>query len=180
MSGTSTSTCRETSATQAATVKIRASGVRRLFDAGRRSVAALGPLDLEITDGEFVCLVGPSGCGKSTFLRIVGGLLNPSEGEVSLLARDPRRATAMVFQEYSIFPWKTVESNIRFPHNFVTVYDIRSGAKLHRWPAPLRGYVSYLALDISGLNASLVGLEDVLVFNAWNISVPPSRWPAKR
>jgi NitT/TauT family transport system ATP-binding protein len=88
--------------------------VRRLFDAGRRSVAALGPLDLEITDGEFVCLVGPSGCGKSTFLRIVGGLLNPSEGEVSLLARDPRRATAMVFQEYSIFPWKTVESNIRF------------------------------------------------------------------
>src|SRR5579871_2959590 len=68
------------SPTMFATHKIRASGIERLFDSGRRSVAALGPLDLVIDEGEFVCLVGPSGCGKSTFLRIVGGLLNPSRG----------------------------------------------------------------------------------------------------
>ena len=93
--------------------KISARDVTRLFDAGRRSVAALGPLDLDIADGEFACLVGPSGCGKSTFLRIVGGLLNPSAGEVTVTARSAQ-ATAMVFQDYSIFPWKTVEQNIRF------------------------------------------------------------------
>jgi NitT/TauT family transport system ATP-binding protein len=88
--------------------------VERLFESGRHSVAALGPLDLDIREGEFVCLVGPSGCGKSTFLRIVGGLLNPSKGTVDVYTRNRRQATAMVFQEYSIFPWKTVEQNIRF------------------------------------------------------------------
>jgi NitT/TauT family transport system ATP-binding protein len=100
--------------TTSVAVKIRATAVERLFDSGRRSVAALGPLDLEIAEGDFVCLVGPSGCGKSTFLRIAGGLLNPSKGEVTVFTRGSRQATAMVFQDYSIFPWKTVEENIRF------------------------------------------------------------------
>jgi NitT/TauT family transport system ATP-binding protein len=97
----------------AAAVKIRATGVERLFDSGRHSLAALGPVDLDIHEGEFVCLVGPSGCGKSTLLRIIGGLLAPSKGEIGISTRS-RQATAMVFQEYSIFPWKTVEANIRF------------------------------------------------------------------
>ena len=77
-------------------------------------VHALGPVDLDIADGEFVCLVGPSGCGKSTLLRMVSGLDRPSSGVVELLSRDPRRATATVFQDYSIYPWKTVLANVRF------------------------------------------------------------------
>jgi ABC-type nitrate/sulfonate/bicarbonate transport system ATPase subunit len=60
--------------------KVVASGVGRSFAGRHGDLAALGPLDLEIAEGEFVALVGPSGCGKTTFLRIVGGLLNPTEG----------------------------------------------------------------------------------------------------
>jgi NitT/TauT family transport system ATP-binding protein len=90
-------------------------GVTRVFYDGRRRVPALGPLDLTIEDGSFVCIVGPSGCGKSTLLRIVAGLIRPSAGEVLIRRRDPNHfLAAMVFQDHSVFPWKTVRQNVRF------------------------------------------------------------------
>jgi NitT/TauT family transport system ATP-binding protein len=78
---------------------------------------ALKDLNLEINDKEFVCVIGPSGCGKTTLLRIIAGLENPSSGEVTLDGEkitkpDPKRG--MVFQEYSLFPWRTVIRNITF------------------------------------------------------------------
>ena len=80
-------------------------------------VHAIRDFNLEIEDGEFICLVGPSGCGKSTFLRIVAGLVPPSSGEVRIV-RGPGGAgkplNNIVFQEYAIFPWKTVRQNIAF------------------------------------------------------------------
>jgi NitT/TauT family transport system ATP-binding protein len=95
--------------------KVVASGVGRSFAGRDGDLAALGPLDLEVAEGEFVALVGPSGCGKTTFLRIVGGLLNPTEGWVELAPRSPTQApVAMVFQDYGIYPWKTVLANVRF------------------------------------------------------------------
>ncbi len=87
--------------------KIRANSVERYFGAKNNRVHALGPLDLEIGHGEFVCIVGPSGCGKSTFLRMVAGLINPSAGTVEIAAQS-EHPTAMVFQDYSIYPWKKV------------------------------------------------------------------------
>lgn len=94
--------------------KISARGVERTFGGDDDEIRALGPFDLDIADGEFVCIVGPSGCGKSTFLRIVAGLIRPSAGTVEIRTRSPRNPTAMVFQEYSIYPWKTVLDNVRF------------------------------------------------------------------
>jgi len=88
--------------------------VTRRFVRKNTEVDALGPLDLDIADGEFVCIVGPSGCGKSTFLRILAGLVDPSSGEVQVRTDRPRHATAMVFQDYSIYPWKRVLDNVRF------------------------------------------------------------------
>ncbi len=96
--------------------KIEARAVEKVFSADSEDeVQALGPLDLKVQDGEFVCLVGPSGCGKSTFLRIVAGLLNPTAGRVDIRI-NPKNPTpiSMVFQDYGIYPWKTVEGNIRF------------------------------------------------------------------
>ena len=75
-------------------------------------VRALEGVDLDIADGEFVCLVGPSGCGKSTLLRMMAGLHRPSSGTVELNTAGTGHAVSMVFQNYSIFPWKTVEQNI--------------------------------------------------------------------
>jgi NitT/TauT family transport system ATP-binding protein len=76
-------------------------------------VDALGPLDLTVADGEFVCLVGPSGCGKSTFLRVVNGLIPPTAGTLDLLLDEGKAATSMVFQDYGVLPWKTVLANVR-------------------------------------------------------------------
>ncbi len=96
-------------------VRISARGVERVFGVGRVAVHALGPLDIDVRDGEFLCLVGPSGCGKSTLLRILAGLEPPSAGVVRILTDDGGPPDlAMVFQDYGIFPWKTVEANVRF------------------------------------------------------------------
>jgi NitT/TauT family transport system ATP-binding protein len=94
--------------------KISACAVERWFGSGGTRLRALGPFDLDVADGEFVSIVGPSGCGKSTFLRIVAGLLRPSAGEVSIHRRTNNATTAMVFQDYSVYPWKTVLENVRF------------------------------------------------------------------
>ncbi len=96
--------------------KIEAKEVEKVFAADSdEEVQALGPMDLQVQDGEFVCLVGPSGCGKSTFLRIVAGLISPTAGRVDIrIKQDKSSPISMVFQDYGIYPWKTVEGNIRF------------------------------------------------------------------
>ena len=98
-------------------VRISIRGATRDFQAsGSGSVVrALGPIDLDIREGEFLSIVGPSGCGKSTLLRVVAGLLPPTAGEVLVGHRDPaRRLSALVPQDNSVFPWKTVERNVMF------------------------------------------------------------------
>ncbi len=96
-------------------IKIRASGVTKIYPSHREPVYALRDFHLEAEEGEFLCSVGPSGCGKSTFLRILGGLIPPTSGEVTLV---PGKAHVplqnIVFQEYAIFPWKTVVDNVAF------------------------------------------------------------------
>jgi NitT/TauT family transport system ATP-binding protein len=95
--------------------RFSARALRRSFDTGKEVVEALGPFDLEVAEGEFLCIVGPSGCGKSTFLRVLAGLVKPSDGEIEIRHHDPKRPlVGMVFQDHSIYPWKTVEANARF------------------------------------------------------------------
>jgi NitT/TauT family transport system ATP-binding protein len=80
-------------------------------------VLALDNLDIDVSSGRFISIVGPSGCGKSTLLYIVGGFLQPSSGEVlvdGLPVRAPGRERGIVFQEYSLFPWKTVLGNVAY------------------------------------------------------------------
>ena len=80
-------------------------------------VRVLEDIDLDVREGEFVCILGPSGCGKSTLLNIVAGFLAPTAGSVKINGEevrgpDPRRI--FVFQERGVFPWLTVEGNIGF------------------------------------------------------------------
>src|SRR5437660_9645944 len=78
-------------------------------------------VDIAIADGEFCVLVGPSGCGKSTLLRMIAGLEEISEGEISIgdvvVNRKPpkERDIAMVFQNYALYPHMTVRENMAFP-----------------------------------------------------------------
>jgi NitT/TauT family transport system ATP-binding protein len=97
--------------------KLLLNGLNMTFGHGNEAVDVLENIDLEVREGEFICLLGPSGCGKSTLLNIVGGFLKPSSGEVVIDGEpvrgpDPRRI--FVFQERGVFPWLTVEGNIGF------------------------------------------------------------------
>lgn len=96
-------------------VKIQANNVSKFFPSRGRVVTAVKDFSLQVQEGEFVCIVGPSGCGKSTFLRILGGLTPVSAGEVRLVpSRTGGPLQSIVFQEYALFPWKTVIDNVAF------------------------------------------------------------------
>ncbi|MCW2829727.1 MAG: transporter ATP-binding protein [Aeromicrobium sp.] len=109
-------------------------GATRAFGAGPKAVKALGPLDLEIPEGQFLCLVGPSGCGKSTLVKVVAGLLEPSSGEVDVAVRsDGRAPIATVFQYYGIFPWKTVEGNVMFALSALGISKREAKQRCSEW-----------------------------------------------
>ncbi|MGV3681618.1 MAG: ABC transporter ATP-binding protein [Acidovorax sp.] len=93
-------------------------GVSRTFVSPKgQTTQALLPVDFDVAENDFVTILGPSGCGKSTMLRIVAGLDHPTEGRVLLGGRPvegPGADRGMVFQSYTLFPWLTIEQNIRF------------------------------------------------------------------
>ncbi len=99
------------------TAKLEIRGLHMVFRAGEGAVRVLEDIDLDVRDGEFVCILGPSGCGKSTLLNLVAGFLTPSAGSVRIdgeEVRGPDRRRIFVFQERGVFPWLTVEGNIGF------------------------------------------------------------------
>ena len=99
---------------------VRVSGVHKSFKSGSTVTTALAGIDLEIHRGEFVSLIGPSGCGKSTLLRLIGDLMEPTSGSITVNAKPARQARrdrdyGMVFQSATLFDWRTVEENVRLP-----------------------------------------------------------------
>jgi len=94
---------------------IAVSGVSKVFPTG---LEALRKVTVDINPGEFVSFVGPSGCGKSTLLKLIGGLLEPSRGEIAVGGRrvsGPRRDIGVMFQTSVLFPWRTVLENVLLP-----------------------------------------------------------------
>ncbi|MFB6268394.1 MAG: ABC transporter ATP-binding protein [Halobacterium sp.] len=95
-------------------------GVTKRFDSPGGEIVAVNDVSLEVEDGEFLVLLGPSGCGKTTTLRMIGGLEDPSEGDVlfdgtrvnDVKARN--RDVAMVFQDFALYPHMTIERNLGF------------------------------------------------------------------
>jgi NitT/TauT family transport system ATP-binding protein len=87
---------------------IQISEVSKVFGHGRDTVHALDRVSLEVTLGEFVCLIGASGCGKSTLLSLVAGLDAPTAGVIDTAGRK----VALMFQEPALFPWLTAAKNV--------------------------------------------------------------------
>jgi ABC-type nitrate/sulfonate/bicarbonate transport system ATPase subunit len=95
---------------------IRIDRVSKTFQtADGRQVEAVRTLDMFVEKNGFVCIVGPSGCGKSTLLRMIAGLERPSQGHILFQEREivrPDQEIGMVFQEYSLLPWRSVLENV--------------------------------------------------------------------
>jgi multiple sugar transport system ATP-binding protein len=100
--------------------RVQLDKLTKVFEASGGPLVAVEELDLEINDGEFVVVVGPSGCGKSTTLRMLAGLETVTDGEIRLgdeviNEKAPKnRDIAMVFQDYALYPHKTVKENIAY------------------------------------------------------------------
>ncbi|MCX6697813.1 MAG: ABC transporter ATP-binding protein [Methanoregula sp.] len=110
---------------------------------GQETVESLIDINLEVKDEEFVCILGPSGCGKTTLLRIVAGLEHPTSGTVKIdttLIDRPNQKLGMIFQDYSLYPWRTVNENIAF------------GLELHDVPKEKRDSIVKKYITLAGLS----------------------------
>ena len=149
--------------------QVRLENITKQFD----GVTAVGDINLDIADREFMILLGPSGCGKSTLLRIIAGLEDPTEGEVWIgdaMVNDvlpKQRDVAMVFQSYALYPHKTVQENIEFPlkvrkvpaaERAAAAFDVASSLGLAE-------YVSRKPAALSGGQRQRVALARAIVRN---------------
>jgi NitT/TauT family transport system ATP-binding protein len=96
---------------------IEIQGVSQIFAVNDQPFLAVDHVDFSIGEGEFVCLLGPSGCGKTTLLHLLAGFLQPIAGKILIDGREagkPSTERSVVFQEYALFPWLTVQQNVCF------------------------------------------------------------------
>jgi NitT/TauT family transport system ATP-binding protein len=157
-------------------LKIVAESVGKSFPTSRGIVHALRDFSLQVRDGEFVCLVGPSGCGKSTFLRIVAGLVPATTGRLEVQRGEPagdsasrartagRPLSSMVFQEYAVFPWKTVLENVAFGLQMRGVSRAERQAIARDWieRVGLRRFAHHYPPQLSGGMRQRVGIARAL------------------
>lgn len=91
--------------------------VKKWFNSQEKRLMVIDGVSFDVQEGEFISILGPSGCGKTTLLRIIAGLEKQDEGEILLRGKSisgPGQDRAMVFQDYALFPWRTVLGNVLF------------------------------------------------------------------
>lgn len=137
---------------------------------GRKQLLALSDASLSVAAEEFVCLLGPSGCGKSTILKLVAGLEEATGGEAAIdgqTVRSPLPGCGMVFQEYALFPWYSVEQNVAFGlelHGYAKETIQKSVAHFIRLVG-LQGFEKALPRQLSGGMKQRVAIARVLAMS---------------
>jgi spermidine/putrescine transport system ATP-binding protein len=151
----------------ATTAGIQLRGVVKRYGAQ----VALQGLDLEISDGEFFCLLGPSGCGKTTTLNLIGGFVAPTAGEIWIQERridqlpPHRRPVNTVFQSYALFPHMNVRENVRFGLKMDKVAHAESTERVDRALAlvGLEQFADRMPAQLSGGQQQRVAVARALV-----------------
>jgi NitT/TauT family transport system ATP-binding protein len=139
------------------------------LNAGREQIILDVP-SLEIQQGEFFCLLGPSGCGKTTLLNTISGFIRPSSGEVTINHTEvsaPNPKYIHVFQEYGLFPWKTVRKNVEFGLEFqnLTKKECYQTAQRYIELVNLAGFEDHYPSEISGGMKQRVAVARALAVN---------------
>ena len=137
----------------------------------RGNVTALENIDLSLEPGEFVSLIGPSGCGKSTLLRVIGDLVPPSSGTVTVNGKSAPQARAdrdygIVFQDAVLFDWRTVSKNIAVPLELLGWDRARRRARVDEMLAlvELTGFADHHPWQLSGGMQQRVAIARALAF----------------
>jgi NitT/TauT family transport system ATP-binding protein len=152
--------------------KLVVQDISKIYKSGKegREVEALARIDLEVNQGEFFSLVGPSGCGKSTLLYIIGGFIPPSRGEIFVDGKEvtsPGIDRGIVFQEFALFPWKTVIQNIVYGLEQRKIMREERLAIAHKYieMMSLRGMENLYPKELSGGMKQRVAIARTLAYN---------------
>lgn len=146
---------------------IKIDNVTICFGSGANLNQAVAPTSLDIQPGQFVCILGPSGCGKSTLLNSVAGYTKPTTGKVLVdgnIVEEPGPDRGMVFQQYSLFPWKSVRENIAFGPKLAgrSAQECDSIANTFLAMIGLKNIASKLPGELSGGMQQRVGIARAL------------------
>jgi NitT/TauT family transport system ATP-binding protein len=150
--------------------KLEIRGLTKHYDVERerRQVVALSDISLSVADGEFMAIVGPSGCGKTSLLNIVAGLLRYDAGSVIIDGRKvegPGVERAVVFQQASLLPWRTVAGNVRYGMEMQRRFDgevMRSRTEHFIQLVGLNGFERHYPSELSGGMQQRVNLARAL------------------
>jgi NitT/TauT family transport system ATP-binding protein len=145
-------------------------GLSKVF--GKGGVTALEGIDLDVVRREFVSLIGPSGCGKSTLLRIVGDIVEPTGGDVTVNGKSARKARldrdyGIVFQTPVLYDWRTVAKNIALPLEMLGWNRARRGERVREMLelVELTGFERYHPWQLSGGMQQRVSIARALSFS---------------
>lgn len=159
-----------TSSEPASTI-IEIERVSQVFQtSARKDHLALSDISLTIDEGAFVSILGPSGCGKSTLLYIVGGFVNPTSGTATMKGRaitGPGPDRGPVFQEFALFPWKTVLGNVMYGprQQGVRAAEAEAQSRTLIEMVGLKGYENFYPKELSGGMKQRVALARTLAYH---------------
>ena len=152
---------------------IEAKGLGLTFETGDGPVHALTGVDLSINKGDFVSFIGPSGCGKTTFLRVVADLEQPTSGSVTVNGMSPEaarraRAYGYVFQAAGLYPWRSIEGNVRLPLEIMGYPKAEQRARVARVLelVELAGFEKKFPWQLSGGMQQRASIARALAFDA--------------
>lgn len=150
-------------------VIIRVEHVGKTYTGGN-PVEALRDVNLTVKKGELVAIIGPSGCGKTTLLKLIGGLLEPTEGTIHidhLTAVEARKARkfGFVFQDPTLLPWRSVKANVQLPGEVFKDDSVKNRTQELINLVGLTGFEKALPHELSGGMQSRVAIARALTFN---------------
>jgi len=149
---------------------LEACGVRKTYTKDGRTLAVLDVERFMVHDGEFVTVIGPSGCGKSTLLHIMGGFIKAESGAISLHGKPvngPGPDRGMMFQEFALFPWKTVAGNVAWglETQGLPRAQVEATVEKHLDMIGLTDFRHHYPAELSGGMKQRVALARVLAFD---------------
>jgi NitT/TauT family transport system ATP-binding protein len=149
-------------------MKLEILNLSKTYFSERGEIKALEDINLEVKEGEFLCIVGPTGCGKTTLLRLIAGLERPTTGRILLDGRkisgtSPDRV--LIFQEFSLFPWRDVFKNIEFGLEMMGVKDRKEIVEKYIHLMELNGFEKRYPYELSGGMKQKVAIARALCMN---------------